>query len=85
MKLNDSQRFAIGSAVNDYIEYCVNEDIDSLDIKDSKLSSLADGQLYIVLCMIYNTGAPDTVIQEKLDNRERSSPKEVIQYIELTL
>ncbi len=85
MKLNDSQRFAIKSAVNDYIEYCVNEDIDSLDVKDSKLASLADGQLYIVLCMIYNTGAPDPVIQGKLDSREWSSQKEVIQYIELTL
>ena len=85
MKLNDAQRGAIGSAVIDYIEYCVNEDTDSLDVKDSKLYSLANGQLYNVLCLFYNTGAPDPVIQEKLDNREWSSPKEVFQYIELTL
>lgn len=85
MKLTDAQRGAITSAVIDYIDYCVNEDTDSLDIKDSKLSSLASGQLYNVLCLIYNTGAPDQTIQNKLDNKDWCAPKEVLQYIELTL
>lgn len=82
--MTDTQKSVIKATVNEYIKYCVNGDKDSMDPKEQKLQEIVEGHLYDVLCMFYDTGAPDPKIQKFLDSGKFDTAKKVIEYIELT-
>lgn len=76
MKLNDIQRGAINSMFHDYTE--------AMQQDDYKLLSMAQSHAYSVLCLIYNTGAPDPAIEDGIETGKFKSSNDVIAYIEMT-
>jgi hypothetical protein len=79
MKLTDIQKAVLNSTILDYVE-CKRKDPEN----DLGLLTQVEGHLYCVLCLIYNTGAPDPKIEINMSDGRWTTPEEVIQYIELT-
>lgn len=87
MKLKDWQEGPIVSAVAYYIKHTVSYEKNipnDTNPDHSELATLARGNLYDVLCLFFETGNPDPIIQENLDNEIWTSPADVINYIEAT-
>lgn len=87
MKLKDWQEGPIVSAVANYIRYTVSYEKNipnDTNPDHSALATLANDNLYDVLCLFFETGNPDPIIQKNLDNETWTLPADVINYIEAT-
>lgn len=87
MILNEYQKCALKDAISSYLMYTVPYTSQGLCSADTELAdtlcSMAEHNLYSIMCVILETGKPEQTVLKNLDNKIWGID-DVIKYIEET-